>query len=609
VKQFRIISRSALLLFNLILFSTQTLAAESFPQPGNNKEVSLLGVYCQSAPGTVPGELRGKTKIHIEGPDKLSLKIDASEWKVLWFKVDPGLYTITPDNNLELSPGIPDSVEVPPSSVILAPFMLERSGERVRTRRLNEEVRQRSGTELALHIESPRWLRRDLIGFGTLRPALDPETQQYTVSINADPEGAEIYVDDVLAGNAPLIFSLTGGKHRILIRQDGFEDAVYYVRLEGDADIDAALVPTEAGPMEAGNERYTTLVAPFVSLGGQNDQLARLFADTLLLTLESDERLDVKPSTLPWVQRDALLQPDFLPLEEVGADLAVSGFFTEKDGVLGIQANLYDVQAETIRAAVTWYGSAGFDIFDAMDEIAEEFAVEVDRVLPAAGRTLITRQETVYSGVNRNESLLARKKIIRKRWRNRPNALSLQASFAGSLESFILNDNGSTRDVSISDGPSIRLTLAWDRDIAPRFAVGAGASYTSRSIRYDLDYDDSEPSWIASAYAGPRLVFRSLRTDILIGMDLLLRYVPQASYQWYDGVDRQADLGSFLSVELPMNVGFRYYFNKRIDTVPIFLNGGLGISFLGYRFDLGGTGFAGMIEPIISLDIGVGVRL
>ena len=553
--------------------------------------------------------LKGKELIRLEGPEGINLRLDNSDWGVLWFKVKPGQYAIVPDDNIRIPADIPISIQIPPDSVVLAPFLLERSSAGVEIRRLNEEIRQRAGRELTLNLNHPQWLDRNLVGFGTLRPALDPETLQFKVCIDTDPEGAEIYVDDILAGTAPLEFSLPGGKHRFLIRNEGYEDAVYYVRLEGDAKIDAVLIPMEASAMENRTEQYTTLVAPFVSLGDENRQLAGLFADTLLLTLEEDSRLDVRYSEFPWTQRDILIQPDFLSLEEVGADLLVSGFFTEQDGILSIQANLYDVQAETIRAAVTWYGSAGFDIFDAMDEIAAEFAAEVDRVLPAAGRTLITRQETVYSGVNRSESLLARKKIIRKRWRTRPDTFMLKTSFTGSLEGYILDDNGSTRDVSTSDGPSLEFSLAWDRDIAARFAVGAGIAVTSRSIRYNLDYDNAEPSWMASAYAGPRLVFRSLRADILAGVDLLLRYTPQATYHWSDGMDRQADLGSFLSVELPVSVGFRYYFNKRIDTVPVFLSGGLGISVLGYRFDLGETGFAGMTEPTISLTLGVGVRL
>ncbi|MCK5736616.1 MAG: PEGA domain-containing protein, partial [Spirochaetaceae bacterium] len=364
-----------------------------------------------------------------------------------WFKVEPGLYTIVSNENIEITPGIPDSVQVPPASVVLAPFLLERSEAGIITRRLNEEIRQRAGSNLTLHANHPLWLGHDLIGFGTLRPALDPESLQFRVGINSNPEEAEIYVDDVLAGTTPIEFSLTGGKHRVLIRKEDFEDAVYYVRLEGDADIDAVLAPSAAVAMEGGSERYSTLVAPFYSMTEPNEQLARLFADTLLLTLEDDDRLDVSPSAIPWIQRDSLIHPDYLPLEEIGADLMVSGFFIEIDGRLNIQANLYDVQAETIRASVTWFGTAGMDIFDAMDEIALEFAREVDRVLPAAGRTLITRHETVYSGVDRSEGLIARKKIIRKRWVDNPNVLTVQSGFGGVMERFILSDGGSTSNV------------------------------------------------------------------------------------------------------------------------------------------------------------------
>lgn len=585
------------------------LTAQSFPRPGNDDEVSLLGIYFSRAPETNPGELKGKYGLRMDGPDQLKLNLDDSDWGVLWFKVEPGIYTFLPADDFHISQGIPDSVKIPPSSIILAPFRLTRSADGVRTGRIDEGDRQRSGRELALHIDYPQWSGRNLIGFGTLRPSLDSETLQFRVSISADPEGAEVYVDDVLAGVAPLAFSMVGGKHRILIRAAGFEDAIYYVRLEGDADIDAALQPAEAGPMDGERERYSTLVAPFVSMSGQNDQLARLFADTLLLTLEEDERLDVVPSAVPWVQRDALIHPDFLPLEEVGADLVVSGFFAEIDGRLNIQANLYDVQAETIRAAITWYGTAGFDIFDAMDEIAVEFAEEVDRVLPAAGRTLITRQETVFSGADRGMSLLARKKIIRKRWEDRPNVFTIQSGFGGFLEEYWLNDSGFVKDVSKFEGPVFPITLFWDRDIGPSFAVGAGSSLALGIYRYNNDPKEDRITWTASIFAGPRLVFRSLRADIYLSLDLQIQYSPRITYHWIDGTAHQADVGSLLYIDLPMKIGFRYYFNRRVDTMPIFLNGGLGVSPLGYRFDLGGTGQAGMMETCILFNLGLGIRL
>ncbi len=597
-----------LIVLLFVFFALPSLTAQPFPQPGNDEEVSLLGVYYQRSPGTLPGEVKGKIRTRIEGPDRLSLLIDASEWGVLWFKVEEGVYSIIADENIKITPGVSETIHVPQASVVLAPFILERSANGVAIQRLNEEVRQKAGRDLALHFNYPQWLGRNLIGFGTLRPSLDPETLQFRVNISTDPESAEIFVDDVLAGTAPLGFSLTGGKHRILIRYEGFEDAIYYVRLEGDADIDAVLKPAEAAAMEGGKEKYSTLVAPFVSVTGQNDQFSRLFADTLLLTLENDERLDVKPSALPWVQRDALIHPDFLPLEEVGADLVVSGFFSETDGKLSIQANLYDVQAETIRAAVTWYGTAGFDIFDAMDEIAEEFAHEVDRVLPAAGRALITRQETIFSGVDRSESLLARKKIIRKRWREQPNVLTFQSGMGGIMEEFTVSDGAFTSTAGLSDGPVIPLIFSWDRDINSRFAAGTGVTIGFNKSRNEYSGGE-EQNWFASAFAGPRMVFRSLRADIYLGIDFQISYFPRITEYWDDSGPRQADLGPLLYLELPMKIGLRYYFNRRIDTMPLFLNAALGITPLGYHFDLGGGNQNGMMSTGILLNIGMGVRL
>ena len=114
---------------------------------------------------------------------------------------------------------------------------------------------------------------------------------------------------------------------------------------------------------------------------------------------------------------------------------------------------------------------------------------------------------------------------------------------------------------------------------------------------------------MASIFVGPRLVFRSLRADIYFSLDVQVQYSPRFTYHWDDGSPRQADVGSLLYIDLPMKVGFRYYFNKRVDTIPIFLNVGLGVSPLGYRFDLGGTGQAGMMSTYILLNLGLGIRL
>jgi TolB-like protein len=459
------------------------------------------------------------------------------------------------------------------------------------------------------NVDYPVWSGRDLIGFGTLRPELDSETLRFKVAVTADPEGAEVYVNDILAGSSPIEFELTGGKHRILVRAEGFEDAVYFVRLEGDAEIEAALEPAADEEPVSIREQYGTLVAPFVSVGDTNDQLARLFADTLLLTLEEDDRLDVVPSTVPWERRDALIHPNFLTLEESGADLVVSGLFYDDDDGLTIQANLYDVQAETIRAAVTWQGIAGLDIFDAMDEIALEFAAEVDRVLPEAGRTLVTRTETVYEGADRGESLLSRKKIINRRWSDYPNVLTVQSGFGGFFESYELEDGGFFNDAGKFDGPYLPLLLKWDRTLNSRFAVGGGINITTGMYRPENDSDATEWLLMGGLHAGPRAVFQSLRSDIIMSIDMEVQYSPEVDYTWDDGGTRSDSVGPFVYIVTPVRIGFRYYFSERIDKMPVFINGGLSITPFGYRFDLAGRGDEGFVDNIFAFELGAGVRL
>ena len=581
--------------------------SRDFPTPGRDDESSLLGIYIRAIDSD--SDLQGSARVTVTGPEELRVTIRDENWEVFWFRVKPGRYTLRPDEGLRRAPRVPAEVEVPPSSIVLAPFGLVRSAEGVSARQIDESDRQRAGRRLVSYVDYPVWSGRDLIGFGTLRPELDSETLRYKVAVSADPEGADVYVDDILTGTTPIDFELTGGKHRILVRAEGYEDAIYFIRLEGDAEIEAALEPAaETAPVST-REQYGTLVAPFVSVGETNDQLARLFADTLLLTLEEDDRLDVVPSTVPWERRDALVHPNFLKLEEAGADLVVSGFFIDDDEGLTIQANLYDVQAETVRAAVTWQGIAGLDIFDAMDEIALEFAAEVDRVLPEAGRTLVTRTETVYGGADRGESLLSRKKIIRRRWSDYPNVLTLQSGFGGFFESYDLEDNVFSRNASKFDGPYLPLLLKWDRTLNSRFAVGGGINITIGDYRADEINNTNELLLMGGLHAGPRAVFRSLRSDIIMSIDMEVQYSPEADYSWFNGGPQYDSVGPFVYFVTPVRIGFRYYLSDRIDRMPVFINGGLSITPVGYRFDLSGRGDEGFVDNNFAFELGAGVRL
>jgi len=58
------------------------------------------------------------------------------------------------------------------------------------------------------------------------------------------------------------------------------------------------------------------------------------------------------------------------------------------------------VPCNIIKAGITWTGPIGLNIFDAVDEIFLAFLEGVDKVLPKAGKVLIKRNSTVYSGLS-----------------------------------------------------------------------------------------------------------------------------------------------------------------------------------------------------------------
>ena len=117
----------------LLTFSTLSLPAASFPGPGGNPETSMIG-FGVSLSEEVSGEaIKGRIGVELTGPKPVRFKVDDEEWTVVWVKVEPGTYVLAGSGDLTLTRGLPDRVEVPPGTIILAPFLLERDAEGVRT--------------------------------------------------------------------------------------------------------------------------------------------------------------------------------------------------------------------------------------------------------------------------------------------------------------------------------------------------------------------------------------------------------------------------------------------------------------------------------------------
>ena len=565
------------LYFILILFPW-TLIANSFPTPGRKADSSLLGIPTRIDPES--GNLKA-TDIIIRGPRRHKMKVSTEEWDIRWFRVSPGSYHLDIGNDDSVIDVLPGIIMVAPVRIVL--FSLEGESA-LRLEPVDEEDRQKAALNLALFYDFPEWQGRDYIGFGSLRPSVKQVQSLFEATITSNPQGAEIFFDDRLVGTSPLTLTLEGGKHKLLFRGEGREDVTRYIRLEGDADILVELPPAVGSVSE--QETYKTLIGSFYPVGETDEQINALFVDTLELVLEDDPRFNLVRSEIPWKHTGTLSQPDFSLLEETGADLVVSGTFLKQGNYLVVQANLYDIQAESVKTGTFWTGDVGLSIFDAMDLIAEKFIGEVDRVLPVAGRVLITRTEIVYGALSDQEQGVNRKQMINRRWQEYPDSLSIQAGIGGAKdEDYIL----STRT------PPIAVAAEWSRDVSSLWQAGAGGIYYIIPERPGLEIE---------AHSGVRLMFRTLRTDISFGLSGSIQYTPQFSDIWSG-----ENYGSFLSVGLPIDIRFYYYFTDKVDRNPVYFMGNMAFSFLGYRFDLSGREQHGFISISGLIAFGVGIRL
>jgi len=307
----------------------------------------------------------------------------------------------------------------------------------------------------------------------------------------------------------------------------------------------------------------------------------------------------------------SLLVPDYRMLEKEEADLMVGGFFEEKNNSLIIQADMYDVQAETVKAGITWIGEPGLDIFDALDEIAADFTREVDKVLPSAGRTLMEKAETVYSGNTQLENMVLRKWMIDSRWRKHKNIISFITGIGLYNEKYLF-ESAYTDTVSKFNGPYAPLSISWEKDMGKYFEAGINASvYFASQAEYKntSDFTRSRLGTVYSLSGGPAFVLRGLKLDILFSTGLLVQYSPSFDITWDNGTLHNYTIGPFLSVGIPLKVEVRYYVNKRVDSLPLFVRFGLGFVPVGYRFDLNGGGREGLMGMDLGLYLGMGFRL
>jgi hypothetical protein len=67
--------------------------------------------------------------------------------------------------------------------------------------------------------------------------AAAPASDKGRVAVTSVPEGADVYVDDDLVGNAPATLKLTAGKHSLKVAQQGYKPWTKQITVLADSDV------------------------------------------------------------------------------------------------------------------------------------------------------------------------------------------------------------------------------------------------------------------------------------------------------------------------------------------------------------------------------------
>jgi PEGA domain-containing protein len=67
-------------------------------------------------------------------------------------------------------------------------------------------------------------------------PAAAPDDEKGTIKLTSSPDGAEVYVDEDLVGNAPVTLRLSSGKHTVKVSQAGYKPWTRQIAVHGGSE-------------------------------------------------------------------------------------------------------------------------------------------------------------------------------------------------------------------------------------------------------------------------------------------------------------------------------------------------------------------------------------
>lgn len=482
--------------------------------------------------------------------------------RLLFQAVEPGRYRANGG----------DAVDVPPAAVMLFPRAVD-SG-----RSVGPADQMRAMDILTSYVGFDGWFGREYLNFGPFRPKQYLSGEYFLVEIDAEPRASLVTIDGSVWGETPLSIELTEGKYLIEVSAPGYRSFKRIIDVAQELSLKPLLekLPADA---EEEQDRFDIMIAPIRALSDAGDPYGEVIASTMRVNFDADPRLSATLAT----ETGGGEYPNFGPAEEAGADLLVAGNYSIEGNELYLEMVLYEATTRRVKFAETYLSEAGFAVFDSIDQVAASFAAAVSRTLPEPGERIVEREVSATADLVSYERSIYRQRMIESRLAKR-NLLSAKIAVGGLNDEVEIGDTGENIHSGGGDIPINIFRLDYQRIMNRRLSLSSSLTVILQRVDADTDLSDS-PEMVPSfgLFTGPEFAFRSETSDVYFTPSLLLGFAPGYSVtttQTYD-IDPRYYTG------LELDVGYRYFFFRRREDRPIFLNLGMYFDMIEFAFTPG----------------------
>jgi TolB-like protein len=574
--------------FALILL---VISCASIKEPSKKADSLAVFLITRGSEQLNSINLGSVSTLTLKGEKSYNVKITSRGQKLSYIPVPAGTYEILLDGQ-----GRGDfmgTIEIPPASVVFFPYVLVLSEEGfVFANTVKPEHQELAMKILTDTFGFQEWIGSQYVGFGPFRPLLYFSGDRFNLSIQSNPDGANIFIDNEEWGKSPMDIKLVKGKYLVRIEKDGYKPFKQFINLNEEQILDVNLEEEKKEERIETKDSFEIVVMPFLNLGKPEEAAySNVIQSTLAFSFDEEEKLTTKDIETSLAGLDEASYPDFTLAEEAGADLLVAGQYQIKEGKLFVYAVLYEVKSERIKYAQAYISRSGLVVFEAIDEIALEFVAAVSNVLPEAGEPIIEKTEVMSEEMIAYEKELSLDDIIKKRLEKK-NALSIETGLGGFVTG---SGEGPTSPRFFPNAFKIK----WERIF--NSVMGLYISIQAKLLFYS---EDNELGVIFNAHIGPQLTFRSERVDFYLAPLYSFGFLPNLKHREDDYTESSA----FIFTGLDLDIGIKSYLGKKISSRPKFLSFGIMIDLIDVGFSgiLSGPDILG-ISALIYLGLGIGL--